>query len=101
MSDSNNSEENLSFGQAIEALEDGQRVARSGWNGKGMWLRLVKTGSYDVACGYVYPNGTHEEAQGVISLLPWIGMKTADSKFVPWLASQSDVLAKDWCVVSG
>jgi len=32
--------------------------------------------------------------------LPWIGMKTADDKFVPWLASQTDVLANDWCVVT-
>lgn len=31
--------------------------------------------------------------------LPWIGMKTADNKFVPWLASQTDMLAEDWAVI--
>ena len=78
------------FGTAVEALKQGARVAREGWNGKGMWLGLVDTGYYDVGCSVV----------GEINvLLPWIGMKTADNKFVPWLASQTDVLAEDWQIV--
>ena len=82
--------ERLSFGTAVEALKQGARVARAGWNGKGMWLGLVDTGYYDVGCSVV----------GEINLLlPWIGMKTADNKFVPWLASQTDVLAEDWQIV--
>jgi len=64
----------LNFGLAIEALKKGFKVARAGWNGKGMWLL----------------------ADG----LPWIGMKTADNKFVPWLASQTDMLADDWQIVA-
>ena len=80
----------VSFGHAIELLKGGHRVAREGWNGKGMWLGLVDTGYYDVGCSVV----------GEINLLlPWIGMKTADNKFVPWLASQTDVLAEDWQIV--
>ena len=82
--------EHLSFGDAVAALKEGLRVARSGWNGKGMWLGLVNTGYYDV--GYSVVND-------IDSLLPWIGMKTADNKFVPWLASQTDVLAEDWQIV--
>lgn len=78
------------FGTAVAALKEGLRVAREGWNGKGMWLGLVDTGYYDVGCSVV----------GEINLLlPWIGMKTADNKFVPWLASQTDVLAEDWQIV--
>ena len=80
----------VSFGHAIELLKGGHRVARSGWNGKGMWLGLVNTGYYDVGCSVV---------NDIDSLLPWIGMKTADNKFVPWLASQTDVLAEDWQIV--
>ena len=80
----------MSFGHAVELLKGGHRVAREGWNGKGMWLTLVDTGYYDVGCSVV----------GEINLLlPWIGMKTADNKFVPWLASQTDVLAEDWQIV--
>ena len=80
----------MNFGQAIEVIKQGNRIARSGWNGKDMWLRLVNTGYYDVGCSVV---------NDIDSLLPWIGMKTADNKFVPWLASQTDVLAEDWIVV--
>ena len=82
--------ERLSFGDAVAALKEGLRVAREGWNGKGMFLSLVNTGYYDVGCSVV---------NDIDSLLPWIGMKTADNKFVPWLASQTDVLAEDWQIV--
>ena len=80
----------VSFGHAVELMKGGHRVAREGWNGKGMWLGLVNTGYYDVGCSVV---------NDIDSLLPWIGMKTADNKFVPWLASQTDVLAEDWQIV--
>ncbi len=92
-----NTTSGLPFGLTVEALKKGARVARAGWNGKGMWLRLVEPGAYDVGCGTVgYQPGQPESK---IDLLPWIGMKTADGKFVPWLASQTDVLADDWMIL--
>lgn len=83
----------LTFGQAIEALRKGECVARAGWNGKGMWLGLVQ--------GYEYnPDEGRATAYALgCQKLPWIGMKTADGCFVPWLASQTDMLAEDWAVV--
>lgn len=78
----------LSFGLALEALKKGAKVARSGWNGKGMWLFHVKNW-----------NGRVGEMPPDYSLLPWIGMKTADNCFVPWLASQTDMLADDWQII--
>jgi hypothetical protein len=82
--------DNLSFGLALEVLQKGGRVARAGWNGKGMWLLLVR--------GYDYNPDKGESTYSVLGCekLPWIGMKTADNKFVPWLASQTDMLADDW-----
>lgn len=80
---------NLSFGEALEHLKKGEKVARLGWNGKGMWLMLVPT---------VIANKVAFEYEALDSL-PWIGMKTADDKFVPWLASQTDVLAEDWIIL--
>lgn len=77
----------LTFGLALDALKEGLRIARAGWNGKGMWLTLIPAGG-DLRLG-----------EGQFPILPWIGMKTADDKFVPWLASQTDVLASDWVVV--
>jgi len=78
----------MDFGQALTVLRAGARVMRHGWNGKGMWLTLASSGSWKQD-GYI---------QG--ELVPHIVMKTADNKFVPWLASQTDILAEDWCEVS-
>lgn len=83
---------NLSFGLAVEALKVGKRVARAGWNGKGMWLSYVDPYS-NIQFTLIEKNG----AEGTYS--PYIGMKTADNKYVPWLASQTDVLADDWSIV--
>lgn len=80
----------MNFGKAIENLKDGNKVARKGWNGKGMFLVYVSSGEWSV---------NPEVHKSSLHLLPWIGMKTADNKFIPWLASQSDVLAEDWEVI--
>jgi len=86
----------MSFGLAVEAMKKGLRVARSGWNGKGMFLFLVPGSKFKVnrppLLG-IYPEGTE------VDYCPHIDMKTADNKVVPWLASQTDVLADDWSVV--
>lgn len=81
------------FGFAIHALKQGHRVARAGWNGKGMWLAYVGEDDYAVhdSGDYMPPNFSGR-------LLPWIGMQTAQGDFVPWLASQTDVLAEDWAI---
>lgn len=87
----------LDFGDAIRALKAGKRVARAGWNGKGMWLCFV-----DSDGGWSVPNKNyvaHPEFNGEPHLLPWIGMKTADNGFVPWLANQTDMLATDWVIL--
>ena len=83
----------MSFGLAIEALKQGKRVARAGWNGKGMWLAMIQRASWQVDPAV---NGTGNYS---LNALPWIGMKTADEGFVPWLASQTDMLADDWAIV--
>lgn len=85
----------LSFGHALVALKDGLRVARVGWNGKGMWLVLVPADAWNV-------DDVSGERIELVALrrLPFICMKTADDKFVPWLASQTDMLADDWQIVA-
>lgn len=80
---------NISFGDAVTlAKESGQKIARKGWNGKGMWLMYAAGGTW---------KDTGNLVQG--DLQPFLVMYTADKKFVPWLASQTDMLAKDWCTV--
>ena len=70
----------MDFGEAIKALKEGKRVARTGWNGKGMFLLYVPSEKWGIIdkIGLDIPKG---------NLLSWIGMKTADGKFGPWLAS--------------
>lgn len=84
------------FGWAIVALKAGSRVARLGWNGKSMFLFLVPGSVFKVNRAPllgIYPEGTK------ITYQPHIDMKTAQGTVVPWLASQSDVLAEDWAIV--
>ncbi len=87
----------MTFGDAIAALKAGKKVARAGWNGKGMFLFLVQGSTFTVnrppLLG-IYPEGTE------INYCPHVDMRTADGKIVPWLASQTDVLAEDWEVVA-
>lgn len=70
-----------SFGWAIKQLQKGDRVCRTGWNGKGMYLELQT------------PDKNSKMT------LPYIYMKTAQGDFVPWLASQTDMLSVDWKLV--
>jgi len=90
-----NASEFFPFGTAIEELKVGKKVARTGWNGKGMFLYLINTGNYQLSVD----SPLQLDGTGNGCLLPWIGMKTADEKFVPWLASQTDMLAEDWQIV--
>jgi len=91
----------MSFGLAIEALKKGARVARAGWNGKGMWLVLVPgTPHVNTTEGSPYMRA------GITSceILPHIDMWTVNAEgrraMLPgWLASQTDMLADDWAIV--
>lgn len=87
---------NLNFGEALALLKQGSKVARAGWNGKGMFVFLVPGSTFQVSrpplLG-IYPEGTE------IRYHAHIDMKTADGMVVPWLASQTDVLAEDWSEV--
>ena len=89
------------FGAALAALKAGQRVARIGWNGKGMWLAL-QSGSVitpEQARGGA-ARGRAAEGATAITILPHIDMRAADgSVVVGWLASQTDMLAEDWQIV--
>jgi hypothetical protein len=69
------------FSHALLLLKDGKKVAREGWNGKEMWIQLQ------------IPTDTSKMT------LPYIYMYTATKDLVPWLCSQTDMLASDWVVL--
>lgn len=99
----------LTFGQALDALKAGNRVAREGWNGKAMFLSLV-TGSQDdgidrdqakVERNGINPCLFNTGDTGTVTRLPHIAMKTASGATLNgWLASQTDMLAEDWIIVA-
>ena len=87
----------MDFSNALYELKACNRIAREGWNGKDMFIFLVPGSIFEVnrppLLG-IYPQGT------VIRYHAHIDMRTADGTIVPWVASQSDLLASDWYVVS-
>ena len=84
----------LTMGMAIQALKADQKVCRDGWNGKGMYLFLVRGNEVSQAIA-----DHHGNAGDFYPVLDAIYMKTADGKVVPWLASQTDLLAEDYCII--
>lgn len=89
----NNEETEMNFGSAVEELKRGNKVARSGWNGKGMFLFLIDGNCWEFTTDNAGPEIND------LDLLPFLCMKTADNKLVPWLASNTDMLADDWGIV--
>lgn len=90
----------MDFSEALRAVKTGRRVARAGWNGAGMWIFLVPGSEIIVdpsrPIGQVAP-----ELSGLRAVYrPHVDMWTADGEFVPWQATQSDLLADDWEVVT-
>ncbi len=86
----------LDFGVALAALKAGKMVSRVGWNGKGMFLYYVPSNEYPPCTEIAKKafNGAN------VPYGAYIAMKTAQNNVVPWLASQTDMLAEDWVVLA-
>ena len=94
----------MSFGIAIEAAKRGYKVARKGWNGKGMWV-IYNPGSkgetHAMFEGSVYKNHGVDECE----ILPHFDMYTVNASgrraMLPgWLVSQSDIDSNDWEIIT-
>ena len=86
----------MNFGDALSAVKNGCKIGRAGWNGKDMFLFMVPGSRFEVNRSPllgIYPKGT------IIDYRSHIDMKTADGQIVPWVASQTDLLADDWWVL--
>lgn len=87
------------FGWALHQLRQGNKVQRAGWNGKGMYIYYVPAAKYP-ASGNTFGTMNGVFKDDMVPYGAYIAMKTADDIVVPWLASQTDMLSEDWCVVS-
>jgi|GEM_PF-481210 len=93
----------LSFGLALDAMAKGHKVARAGWNGKGMWIAKGEgTKSLPAEKFWNKHSRNHAELNGgAAEVLPYAIMKTATGEILMgWLASQSDMFADDWGIVN-
>lgn len=86
----------MNFGEAIEAMKSGEKVARTGWNGKDTFLYYVSEGSYPAKMEIAKEIA---DETGLVKYGAYIAMKTAQGNVVPWLASQTDMLSEDWTVL--
>ena len=80
----------MNFGQALEDLKIGARVARMGWNGKGIFIELQIPDEHSkMTSPYIFIDTTGLQTEN----------PDAPKSRVPWLASQTDMLAEDWVIV--
>lgn len=84
----------MNFGAALTILKTGGSVSREGWNGKGMYLYFVPANSYATQTEIAKKNFGDS-----VPYEAYIALKTVQNTVVPWLASQSDLLAEDWKTV--
>ena len=86
----------MNFGGALKALKSGEKVAREGWNGKGMFVYMVGKGSYEptteVAKQLVSENGT-------VDYEPYLAIKNVKGTVSTWVPNINDCLAEDWVIV--
>lgn len=93
----------MNFGQALELAKQGKAVARSGWNGKGMWITFSPGATVPHIQLWGKANQQYAENRpgGQVRILPYLTMRTAGGEIlIGWLASQTDMLADDWAEVT-
>lgn len=97
--------QNQNFGQAIEALKQGKRVARQEWNGKGMFIFMQIPSEIKkevIPNMQSLPQSVKDEFAkrgGDIRYKNQLAMVYPDSTIYGWVASPSDVLEDDWCIL--
>ncbi len=80
----------MNFGLAIEAMKKGMKVARKGWNGKGIFIAIQKVDNNSfMSSTYIYIDTTGLQTDNI----------DAPKSRVPWHGSQTDMLAEDWFIV--
>jgi hypothetical protein len=84
-------EDTMTFSEALEAIKSGGKVARTGWNGKGIFIQIQRPDAHSkMTHPYIYIDTTGLQSDNL----------DAPRSLVPWLASQTDLLSDDWMVVS-
>ena len=86
----------MNFGKALEQVKQGKKIAREGWNGKGMFVYYVPSNKYK-SCTSI--GNSIADKEGNVSYEPYLAIKNVKGTVSTWVPSINDVLAEDWCTV--
>ena len=89
-------EELKDFGEAIRLLKDGHKLARKGWNGKGMFVYYIPANSYK---SYTDIGDSIADKEGLVAYEPYLAIKNVKGTVSTWVPSINDCLAEDWLIV--
>ena len=89
----------MNFSVALTHVKGGQRVYRHGWNGKGMFIHLVPARTIQAGNNAAYKADGGSNKMAELTFLAFINLRTVTGAYVPWLASQTDILAEDWDIM--
>lgn len=84
----------MNFGEALEAVKEGKRIARKGWNGKGMYVYYIPANSYKATTEVA-----REEFGDMVPYNPYFAIKNVNNTVSTWVPSVNDCLAEDWFIV--
>ncbi|MDC4360953.1 DUF2829 domain-containing protein [Acinetobacter baumannii] len=91
----------LRFGDAVELLKEGVRVARAGWNGKGMFVVYQKGYPQGIPCNKQTAEAWGMQEGDLFKVEPYLQIRMANGSHAMWVPSVTDVLAEDWVIVGG
>lgn len=86
----------MNFGKALEALKEGKKVAREGWNGKGMFVYYVPAGNFK---SYTDIGKSIADENDLVHYNPYFAIKNVNGTVSTWVPSINDCLAEDWVIV--
>lgn len=92
-------DDGLTFGEAIQLMKKGAKIARKGWNGKGMFVVYQKGYPDGIPCNKQTAEAFGYKEGELFKCRPYMQMRCADGTHQIWVASQSDILTEDWYVV--
>lgn len=86
----------MNFGEALNLIKNGQRVARRGWNGRGMFMYYVPAAKYPANRNELAVMEPFADADGMVSYNAYMAIKNVDGTVSTWVPSVNDCLAEDW-----
>lgn len=90
----------LTFGEALEAVKQGKRIARAGWNGKGMFVVYQKGYPEGIACNKNTAEAWDLNEGDLFVVQPYLQIQNVDKSHSMWVPSINDCLAEDWAIVA-